>query len=71
MDLINVQEFAGEDDVDKLIQEFTRREEENYALFNYINEVCTELKNLSDNVKMLQISIGKPYSKQTSMCYML
>lgn len=53
------QEFAGEDDVDKLIQEFTRREEENYALFNYINEICTELKNLSDNVKMLQINIGK------------
>ena len=52
------QEFAGEDDVDKLIQEFTRREEENYALFNYINEVCTELKNLSDNVKMLRVNIG-------------
>ncbi|KAJ8711490.1 hypothetical protein PYW07_008732 [Mythimna separata] len=49
-----IKEFAGEEDVDKLIQEFTRREEENYALFNYINEVCTELKNLSDNVKLLQ-----------------
>ncbi|KAH9641651.1 hypothetical protein HF086_009997 [Spodoptera exigua] len=56
-----LKEFAGEDDVDKLIQEFTRREEENYALFNYINEVCTELKNLSDNVKMLRANIGKPF----------
>ncbi|KOB76376.1 putative nuclear lamin L1 alpha [Operophtera brumata] len=54
----NNYEFAGEDDVDKLIQEFTRREEENYALFNYINEVCSELKNLSDNVNTLSVNIG-------------
>lgn len=44
-----------------MIQEFTRREEENYALFNYINEVCTELKNLSDNVKLLKVDIGKVF----------
>lgn len=54
-----MKEFAEEDDVDKLIQEFTRREEENYALFNYINEVNTELKNLSDTVKTLKVNIGK------------
>jgi hypothetical protein len=53
------QEFTGDNEVDKLILEFTRREEENYALFNYINEVNTELKNLSDNVKMLRVNIGE------------
>lgn len=45
--------------MDKLIQEFTRREEENYALFNYINEVNTELKHLHDTVKTLRTNIGK------------
>ncbi|CAG9791649.1 unnamed protein product [Diatraea saccharalis] len=64
-----IKEFTGEDDVDKLITEFTRREEENYALFNYINEVNTELKNLSDNVKMLKDNIEEERAKhQAKMC---
>ncbi|XP_026314617.1 coiled-coil domain-containing protein 63 [Hyposmocoma kahamanoa] len=58
-----IREFAGEDDVDKLIQEFNRREEENYALFNYINEVNTELKHLDDSVKMLRIQIADENAK--------
>uniref|UniRef100_A0A2H1W5G8 SFRICE_004761 n=1 Tax=Spodoptera frugiperda TaxID=7108 RepID=A0A2H1W5G8_SPOFR len=64
-----LKEFAGEDDVDKLIQEFTRREEENYALFNYINEVCTELKNLSDNVKMLRANIEEETAKHQAKLF--
>ncbi|PZC82603.1 hypothetical protein B5X24_HaOG210047 [Helicoverpa armigera] len=62
-------EFAGEEDVDKLIQEFTRREEENYALFNYINEVCTELKNLSDNVKLLRVNIEEETAKHQAKLF--
>ncbi|CAH2266285.1 jg17832 [Pararge aegeria aegeria] len=64
-----IREYTGDDDVDKLIQEFTRREEENYALFNYINEVNTELKNLSDNVKMLQISIQDEHAKHQAKLF--
>ncbi|KAJ8713143.1 hypothetical protein PYW08_008447 [Mythimna loreyi] len=64
-----IKEFAGEEDVDKLIQEFTRREEENYALFNYINEVCTELKNLSDNVKLLQVNIEEENAKHQAKLF--
>ncbi|XP_052752015.1 outer dynein arm-docking complex subunit 1-like [Galleria mellonella] len=64
-----IKEFTGEDDVDKLIQEYTRREEENYALFNYINEVNSELKNLSDNVKMLKVDIDDERAKhEAKMC---
>ncbi|XP_053617501.1 coiled-coil domain-containing protein 63-like [Plodia interpunctella] len=58
-----IKEFAGEDDVSKLILEFNRREEENYALFNYINEVNTELKNLNDNVKTLKVTIEEEHAK--------
>ncbi|XP_047033047.1 coiled-coil domain-containing protein 63-like [Helicoverpa zea] len=64
-----LKEFAGEEDVDKLIQEFTRREEENYALFNYINEVCTELKNLSDNVKLLRVNIEEENAKHQAKLF--
>ncbi|XP_072934764.1 coiled-coil domain-containing protein 63-like [Epargyreus clarus] len=64
-----IREYTGEDDVDRLIQEFTRREEENYALFNYINEVNTELKNLSDNVRMLRSSIEEEHAKHQAKLY--
>ncbi|XP_041972215.1 coiled-coil domain-containing protein 63-like [Aricia agestis] len=58
-----IKEYAGEDDVEKLVQEYNRREEENYALFNYINEVNAELKNLGDNVKMLKNLIDEEHIK--------
>ncbi|XP_063389032.1 coiled-coil domain-containing protein 63-like [Cydia fagiglandana] len=58
-----IREFTGEGDVDKLILEFNRREEENYALFNYINEVNTELKNLHDNVRSLRTTIDDEHAK--------
>ncbi|KAI8442475.1 hypothetical protein MSG28_005971 [Choristoneura fumiferana] len=58
-----IREFAGEDDVDKLVQEFNRREEENYALFNYINEVNSELKNLDDSVRTLKNYIDEEHAK--------
>ncbi|CAH0714012.1 unnamed protein product, partial [Brenthis ino] len=64
-----IKEYTGEEDVDKLIQEFTRREEENYALFNYINEVNTELKHLSDNVKMLKNNIDEEHAKHQAKLY--
>ncbi|VVC97063.1 unnamed protein product [Leptidea sinapis] len=64
-----VKEYAGESDVDKLILEFTRREEENYALFNYINEVNCELKHLSDNVKMLAANIDEERQKHEAKMF--
>ncbi|XP_026489050.2 coiled-coil domain-containing protein 63-like [Vanessa tameamea] len=64
-----IKEFTGEADVERLIQEFTRREEENYALFNYINEVNTELKHLSDNVKMLKTNIEDEHEKHQAKLY--
>ncbi|CAK1542813.1 unnamed protein product [Leptosia nina] len=67
--LDTLKEYMGEEDVEKLMQEFTRREEENYALFNYINEVNSELKNLSDNVKKLKASIADEHAKhQAKLC---
>ncbi|KAG7303665.1 hypothetical protein JYU34_012215, partial [Plutella xylostella] len=57
VNILEAVKFTGDDDVEKLIQEFTRREEENYALFNYINEVNTELKHLHDSVKTLRTNI--------------
>lgn len=48
--LKEVQEFLKEQDVDKLAALFSKQEEENFALFNYVNELNSELEALEDKV---------------------
>lgn len=38
-----VRTFCGEQDADKLSALFTKQEEENFALFNYVNELNNEV----------------------------
>lgn len=52
------QDFTGETDLDRLIAKFSKQDEENYALFNYVNEANHELETLSNNVAELKIKIG-------------
>ncbi|XP_059487063.1 outer dynein arm-docking complex subunit 1 [Neocloeon triangulifer] len=49
--LKEIQEFCGEQVVDKLAALFTKQEEENFALFNYVNELNSELEALEDKVE--------------------
>ena len=49
--LKEVQEFLKEQDVDKLAALFSKQEEENFALFNYVNELNSELEALEDKVE--------------------
>ncbi|CAB3359112.1 Hypothetical predicted protein [Cloeon dipterum] len=46
-----IQEFSNEQDVDKLAALFTKQEEENFALFNYVNELNSELEALEEKVE--------------------
>ncbi|XP_065333333.1 outer dynein arm-docking complex subunit 1 isoform X2 [Cloeon dipterum] len=46
-----IQEFSNEKDVDKLAALFTKQEEENFALFNYVNELNSELEALEEKVE--------------------
>ncbi|KAI4456545.1 hypothetical protein MML48_8g00009415 [Holotrichia oblita] len=57
--LAKVQELAGEEDISKLSAQFIKQEEENFALFNYVNELNYELEALSDNIEKLHENIGK------------
>lgn len=52
------QMFSGEKDTDKVISKFIKEEEENYALFNYVNELSHEIEQLNETVQQLQDSIG-------------
>lgn len=44
-------------DVDKLIAYFIKQEEENFALFSYVNELNDELEGLQSRMAQLTIAI--------------
>ena len=43
-----LKEITGEDDAKAIVEKFQKREEENFALFNYVNEVNNEMESLTD-----------------------
>ncbi|XP_013167354.1 PREDICTED: outer dynein arm protein 1-like [Papilio xuthus] len=64
-----IKEFTGEQELCRLRQEFTRREEENYALFNYVNELHAELTALADSVNQLNDAIDDEKAKHEARMY--
>jgi hypothetical protein len=41
--LSQIKEFSGEDDIDRIAAQFVKQEEENFAIFNYVNELNNEV----------------------------
>ncbi|XP_034237156.1 coiled-coil domain-containing protein 63 isoform X2 [Thrips palmi] len=54
--LEQIKEFSGETDIDRLSAQFMKQEEENFALFNYVNELNNELESLQEQVSELRAS---------------
>ncbi|XP_003702222.2 coiled-coil domain-containing protein 63 isoform X1 [Megachile rotundata] len=52
-----IKEFTGQDEIDKLTAHFIKQEEENFALFSYVNELNDELEGLQARMSQLTISI--------------
>ncbi|XP_068971166.1 coiled-coil domain-containing protein 63-like [Bombus flavifrons] len=52
-----IKEFTGVHDVNKLIAYFIKQEEENFALFSYVNELNDELEGLQSRMAQLTIAI--------------
>ena len=48
---------TGIADTDTLVQSFVENEEQNFALFNYVNNMNTEIENLQDEIKYLKEEI--------------
>lgn len=53
------QSISGENDVDQLSRYFTKQEDENFALFSYVNELSYEVEVLNDTVQKIRDDIGK------------
>ncbi|XP_044739405.1 coiled-coil domain-containing protein 63-like [Chrysoperla carnea] len=45
-----IKAFAQEDNIERLASQFIKQEEENFALFKYVNELNFELETLNDSV---------------------
>lgn len=56
--LQSIKDLMDEEDVDKLEAMFVKQEEENFALFNYVNELNHEMETLSGNIEQLTEQIG-------------
>lgn len=45
--LDQIKQFSGESDVDRLAARFLKQEEENFTLFNYVNELNNEVSKVN------------------------
>ncbi|XP_015593598.1 coiled-coil domain-containing protein 63 [Cephus cinctus] len=52
-----IKQFTGEEEIDKLAAHFVKQEEENFALFSYVNELNDELDGLQSRVAQLRSAI--------------
>lgn len=54
--------LSGEKNVEKYAAYFTKQEEENFALFNYVNELSYEVEVLNEAVQRVQDDIGNHFN---------
>ncbi|XP_046837533.1 coiled-coil domain-containing protein 63 [Vespa crabro] len=57
--LNTIKEFTGESNIDSLVAYFVKQEEENFALFNYVNELNDEMECLQTKMTELTIAIDE------------
>lgn len=56
--LYDFQVLSGEQNTDKLADYFRKQEDENFALFSYVNELSYEVETLNESVQQVQDDIG-------------
>ncbi|XP_057654076.1 coiled-coil domain-containing protein 63-like [Diorhabda carinulata] len=57
--LITIKEFTGEERVHTIANNFVTQEEENFAMFKYINHLNKEMEDLTDSLAKVQIKIDE------------
>lgn len=56
---VNKYRSTGEQEIDKLTAHFIKQEEENFALFSYVNELNDELESLQSRMEQLTATIDE------------
>lgn len=52
-------EVTGEEDINLLVNRFIKTEDENFALFNYVNEMNNELEQVQEQIEAVKENIEK------------
>lgn len=52
-----IKEATGIDDTDTLVESFIENEDQNFALFNYVNNLNTDIETLQDEIRYLKDEI--------------
>jgi hypothetical protein len=56
---LSAQDATGIEDIDQLVNTFLAAEDQNYTLFNYVNEVNQEIEKLEDQINIMRGEINK------------
>ncbi|XP_037050010.1 coiled-coil domain-containing protein 63 isoform X2 [Bradysia coprophila] len=64
--LDNIKTLSGETQIANLTSYFSKQEEENFALFNYVNELSYEVETLNESVQLIQDDIDKQKGEMES-----
>eukprot|EP00128_Syssomonas_multiformis_P012257 Colp12_sorted_trinity150504_noHs@18467 len=54
-----IREATGIQDIDKLVEKFIEVEDQNFSLFNYVNELNNEIEKLQEQIADIQADIEK------------
>jgi chromosome segregation ATPase len=57
--LLRIQEGTGIYDIDEIVTRFLEAEEQNFSLFNYVNDINTEIERLEHNISDMRNQIEK------------
>lgn len=58
-----IRDIAGETDVNNLIAQYVKMEDKNFALFNYVNELNTEVETLQEQITLTEEEIERTKQK--------
>lgn len=54
-----IQEITGQEELEEVVEGFIKMEDQNFALFNYVNELNTEVESLAEHVRQIKGEIEK------------
>jgi len=54
-----IQQATGIEDIDQLVHTFITAEDQNYTLFNYVNDVNGEIEKLEDQITAIKLETEK------------
>jgi chromosome segregation ATPase len=57
--LLKIQESTGIEDVNEIVTRFLESEEQNFSLFNYVNDINTEIERLEHSIAEMRNQIEK------------